>query len=283
MMFDVNDPPLRQLGDSGRERRRGFCACGASGTALAADVRYARRRPAYPKACSSPPPLLQNRAVNRLWTVLPAQAGLTYMDMPLLQTTIDSIQKNQARLKTAALRVYVYIVYKCMHAWHAHVQAHWSCMVVRLPVPFPCIWHAPGPDPAPQGPLPPPPKLPRSGSGRCSGGRCSSLTRCGARRALFVIVAGARWNAPSKSSTPNPTYKGTHTPQNLHGTPRKTHRRSWRATAATSTPCGGSCCRAAPSSGSVRCTSTFRCVKEGGVLHACRLACLACDRGCPLS
>lgn len=38
MMFDVTDPALRQLGDSGREWRRGFCASGiwGPGAALAA-------------------------------------------------------------------------------------------------------------------------------------------------------------------------------------------------------------------------------------------------------
>jgi hypothetical protein len=52
---------------------------------------------AFHAPSSSPP-------VNRLWTVLPASAGLTYMDMPLLQTTIQSIQKNQVRAADLASR-----------------------------------------------------------------------------------------------------------------------------------------------------------------------------------
>ncbi|GBF93826.1 pre translocase subunit [Raphidocelis subcapitata] len=35
--------------------------------------------------------------INRLWTVLPASAGLSFMDMPLLGTTISSMQRNQER------------------------------------------------------------------------------------------------------------------------------------------------------------------------------------------
>jgi len=46
-------------------------------------------------------PTRSNFTVNRLWTVIPAQAGLTFMDMPLLQTTIESIQKNQVRIARA--------------------------------------------------------------------------------------------------------------------------------------------------------------------------------------
>jgi hypothetical protein len=44
---------------------------------------------------NTPPP--KKKTVNQLWAVLPASAGLEYMDAPLLRATVDSLQRNQER------------------------------------------------------------------------------------------------------------------------------------------------------------------------------------------
>jgi hypothetical protein len=118
MMFDVTDPALRQLGDSGREWRPALTVDLPLGAPPACCHYVSRQRPlqtppplshrppalhptppypAPPHATPTPLPAPPPPLVNRLWTVIPATAGLAFMDMPLLQTTIDSIQKNQER------------------------------------------------------------------------------------------------------------------------------------------------------------------------------------------